>query len=106
MRPRVSLLAVSIVFAGPAMGQEVREPSLTAEQRSHWSFRPPQRPTVPEVRDPNWVRNPIDAFILSRFEKARLKPAAPADRAALLRRVTFDLIGLPPTPRELDDFLK
>jgi hypothetical protein len=92
-------------MAAAAPDESPREPPITAEQRAHWSFRPSVRPDPPTVRDAAWVRNPIDAFILARLEKAGLKPAAPIDRAALLRRVTFDLIGLPPTPGELDDFL-
>src|SRR5262245_10725067 len=71
----------------------------------HWAFRPPVRVTPPSVSDRAWVRTPVDAFILARLERAGLRPAAPADRVTLLRRVTFDLTGLPPTPAEVDDFL-
>jgi hypothetical protein len=71
----------------------------------HWAWKPPVRPAVPAVRDAGWVRNPIDAFILARLEQAGLRPAAPADRPTLIRRVTFDLTGLPPTPAEVDAFL-
>ncbi len=106
MHLRLSLLAFAVVWAELALGQELREPPITAEQRAHWSFRPPRRVQLPEVQDATWVRNPIDAFILARLEKLGLRPAAAADRAQLLRRVTFDLIGLPPTPQELDAFLK
>jgi hypothetical protein len=70
-----------------------------------WQFRKPVRVEPPRVSDPNWVQSPIDAFVLARLDKAGLKPSPPAARAALLRRVTYDLIGLPPTPKELDDFL-
>ncbi len=70
-----------------------------------WAFREPRRADPPHVSDPIWVRNPIDAFILARLDKAGLKPSPPASKIALLRRVTYDLIGLPPTPKELDDFL-
>ncbi|HEY8503784.1 MAG TPA: DUF1549 and DUF1553 domain-containing protein, partial [Gemmataceae bacterium] len=75
------------------------------EKTRHWAWQKPQRPAVPEVRDGGWVRNPIDAFILARLEAAGLRPAPPAGRAQLLRRATFDLTGLPPTPEEIDDFL-
>ncbi len=71
----------------------------------HWAFEKLQQPPVPQPRDAVWVRNPIDAFILDRLEAANLTPAAPADRVALLRRMTFDLIGLPPSPAQLDAFL-
>src|SRR5487761_1956554 len=71
----------------------------------HWSFRPATRPRPPKVAQSSWVRNPIDAFILAELEANDLKPAEEADRATLLRRLTFDLTGLPPTPDELDAFL-
>jgi hypothetical protein len=70
----------------------------------HWSLAPLARPAVPAVRDGAWVRNPIDAFILARLEAEGMKPSPPADPRTLLRRVTFDLTGLPPTPDEIDRF--
>ncbi len=73
-----------------------------AEYQPHWSFIPPTRPKVPAVQDQAWVRNPIDAFILSRLEKMSLKPAPEADRRTLLRRVAFDLTGLPPKPEDVE----
>jgi hypothetical protein len=72
---------------------------------AHWAFVPPTRPEVPKVGRPEWVRTPIDAFILSRLEQAGLTPADEADRPTLIRRLTLDLTGLPPTPKEVDDFL-
>ncbi len=72
---------------------------------SWWSFRKPQRPAVPEVKDKTWVRNPIDAFILKKLEENKLIPVPAADKRVLLRRLYFDLIGLPPTPEELKRFL-
>src|SRR5690606_32984617 len=63
-----------------------------------WSLRPIERPQPPEVRTADWVRHPIDRFILARLEQAGLTPAPPADRRDLLRRVAFDLTGLPPDP--------
>jgi hypothetical protein len=71
-----------------------------------WAFRTPRRPAVPTVKNPAWPRNPIDAFVLARLEAAGLEPAPPADPVTLLRRVTFDLTGLPPTPEEVDAFVK
>jgi hypothetical protein len=70
-----------------------------------WSFRPAVRPVVPDVRQRDRVRNPIDAFVLRQLEENDLTPAAQADRLTLLRRASFDLIGLPPTPEEVDRFL-
>ena len=72
----------------------------------HWAFVPPKRPTVPKVKDVAWRRNGIDAFVQARLGREALKPSPAADRATLLRRVTFDLTGLPPTIAELDAFLK
>jgi hypothetical protein len=81
------------------------EPPITDENREHWSFQPLANPTVPAVRDSSWCRTPIDRFVLAELEKRDLKPMSEADRATLLRRVTFDLTGLPPTPEELAAFL-
>jgi len=72
----------------------------------HWAFVPPKRPTLPKVKDAAWGRNGIDAFVQARLEREALKPSPAADKATLLRRVTFDLTGLPPTIAELDAFLK
>ena len=76
-----------------------------AQYEPHWSFIPPARPVVPPVKDAKWVRNPVDQFVLARLEKERLRPAASADKHTLLRRVTYDLTGLPPTPAEADAFV-
>ncbi|HLH03257.1 MAG TPA: DUF1553 domain-containing protein [Bryobacteraceae bacterium] len=77
-----------------------------ATWETHWSFTPPKRPELPPVADEKWVRNPIDRFVLAKLQKEGLKPTPEADKVTLLRRVTFDLTGLPPTPAELDAFLK
>jgi mono/diheme cytochrome c family protein len=73
--------------------------------QDHWAFQPPRRPAVPEVRDRSWVRNPIDAFVLSRLEREGLTPSPEADRYTLLRRVSLDLTGLPPSPDQIQSFL-
>ena len=73
--------------------------------REHWAFRAMGRPEPPGVEDESWVRGPIDRFILARLEADGLAPVAPADRRQLLRRVTFDLTGLPPTPEDIEAFL-
>jgi mono/diheme cytochrome c family protein len=80
-------------------------PQVNAENMRFWSFQPVKRPPIPAVKHKEWVRNPIDAFVLARLEKAGLQPAPPAGRVALLRRVTYDLIGLPPTPAEVTAFV-
>jgi hypothetical protein len=71
----------------------------------HWAFRAPVRPALPPVRNVAWVRNAIDRFIVARMEKEGLSPAREADRATLIRRLSLDLTGLPPTIGEVDDFL-
>ncbi len=75
------------------------------DPRQHWAFKPPVRPHVPAVKNKNRVRTPIDNFILARLEKEGLKPSLEADRVTLLRRLSLDLIGLPPTIAEVDAFL-
>jgi len=76
-----------------------------AEWKKHWAFEPPRKQAPPATKNQEWVRNPIDAFILSKLEQKGLSPAPPADRVALIRRAYFDLTGLPPTPEEVDKFV-
>ncbi len=76
-----------------------------AKWQSHWAFDPPKTPALPEVKNKTWLENPIDNFALARLEAEGLKPSPGADKATLLRRVSFDLTGLPPTPAEIDSFL-
>jgi hypothetical protein len=75
-------------------------------KKSHWAFQPVMRPPLPEIKQKDWVRNPIDAFILARLEKAKLTPNKEADRTTLIRRLKFDVLGLPPSPEEVDAFVK
>jgi mono/diheme cytochrome c family protein len=75
------------------------------EDKVHWSFVKPVHRDAPSVKNASWVRNPIDAFILARLEKEGLKPSPEAEKFELIRRVTLDLIGLPPTPEQVDTFL-
>jgi mono/diheme cytochrome c family protein len=77
-----------------------------AEWQKHWAFVPPTRHDPPAVEDAAWISNPIDAFVLSKLESARLKPAAPADKRTLVRRAYFNLIGLPPTNEQLERFVQ
>jgi hypothetical protein len=76
-----------------------------AEYAPHWAFLPPVKPEPPAVRDGGWASNPIDRFVLARLEAEGLGPAPAADPATLCRRVHLDLVGLPPSPEELDAFL-
>ena len=75
-----------------------------ADYQEHWSYLSPRRPVPPPVRDQLWSRNPIDRFILARIEAAGLKPSPEADPATLIRRLSFDLTGLPPTSEEVERF--
>jgi cytochrome c553 len=85
--------------AGPA------EEFNLAQRRQHWAYQPARPVALPPVRDAAWCTSPIDFFLLARLEAAGLSPAPPADRRTLIRRVTFDLTGLPPTPQEVEAFL-
>jgi hypothetical protein len=76
-----------------------------APWESHWSLIPPKRPALPAVANTGWARNDIDRFVLARLEQEKLTPSKEADPTTLIRRVTFDLTGLPPTPAEVDAFL-
>jgi hypothetical protein len=98
--------ALRITFASCLFTVLLTAAPAAAAPKEHWAWKPPVRPAVPTVKDTKWIRNPIDAFLLARLEKAGLTPAAPASREQLIRRVTLDLIGLPPTPAEIDAFLK
>ena len=98
----------------PSTGKQLSAPQMEAlrrwieegaEFKGHWSHQRPEDPTPPSVQRQGWVRNGIDAFILSRLEKEGLSPSPEADRRTLLRRVSLDLIGLPPTVDEVDAFL-
>jgi hypothetical protein len=85
--------------AGVAQAQSIRE-----KARSHWAFQPVREPKVPTVKDKRFVRTPMDNFILARLEAAHLTPSPIADKHTLIRRATFDLTGLPPTPEEVAAF--
>jgi hypothetical protein len=79
---------------------------VTEEAKKYWAYQPIRRPAIPAVRNSGWVRDPIDALILAKLEEKGLRPAAPAEKVALVRRVYYDLIGLPPTPEEVDAFVQ
>ncbi len=95
--PGVKVAAVVRDELGPS--------GFTEEERRFWSFQKVRKPLLPEVKNKAWVKSPIDRFILARLEKEGLRPATPADRATLLRRTTYDLSGLPPSEKEISDFL-
>lgn len=97
----ITALAAAIDSMTPAV-----QASSGGKDHSSWVFRPPVEPAIPVVKNTAWVKNPIDAFVLAKLEGRGFAPAPPASRRALLRRVYFDLIGLPPTEEEANRFLR
>jgi Protein of unknown function (DUF1549) len=72
---------------------------------THWAFQPIRRPTPPQVRDSRWIRNPIDCLVAAKLDASKIRPSPEADDRILARRLFLDLIGLPPSPGEVDEFL-
>lgn len=87
----------------PALASVTARPGRSTNE--HWSFQRVRRPVMPETHDPSWVRNEIDAFILNRLESERIAPSPEADRATLIRRLSLDLLGLPPSTAAVEHFL-
>jgi hypothetical protein len=115
LRAGLPACAIAVIAAAVAADEPDRpkpaDPAVydierTSDDLGHWAFQPvvPVTPPVPD-RDAGWVRNPIDAFVLEKLHEKGLNPSPPADDRTWLRRVSFDLIGLPPTPEQLDAFL-
>src|SRR5712692_190003 len=108
--PRLSVIQVGLLKAW--IDQGARAPAAEVPQQStggdvkHWAFQQPLRPNVPAVKHAAWVRNPVDAFILARLEKEGIEPSAAADRITLIRRLSLDLLGLPPGIQEIDAFVR
>jgi len=84
----------------------VAQKNWVDSNKKHWAWQPLRKPAVPETKDSSWAKTPVDNFILAKLEEKDLKPNPPADKRTLIRRATFDLIGLPPTPEEVEDFVK
>ncbi|MEO8426585.1 MAG: DUF1549 and DUF1553 domain-containing protein [Verrucomicrobiota bacterium] len=99
----VGILAL-VGLVAPGLAVETVD-SQHPKNSQHWAFVAPERPGLPDVRPRQWVRNPIDAFILAHLEKENIDPSPEADRAALIRRVSLDLTGLPPSISDVDAFL-
>ena len=97
--------ATNIKASEPAKAQDESTINWTRE-REFWAFRPPVAPTLPSVRNKRWPRQPLDWFVLARLEASGTEPALHADKRTLIRRVTFDLTGLPPTPEAVARFLR
>lgn len=105
MRRSLACLLIGILLLPAAVLPAGASRAAAEVAPRHWAFVPPRVPPVPRVKNARWVRNPIDAFVLAELEKRGLAPNPPADRLTLLRRVTIDLTGLPPTPEEIAAFL-
>jgi mono/diheme cytochrome c family protein len=95
--------AEAVVVAEAKPKSTTRE--FTEEEKAFWSFQPLAHPAVPKVKKTAWVKSPIDAFVLAKLEEKGIAPAPPSDKLTLLRRATYDLTGLPPTEKEMSDFL-
>jgi mono/diheme cytochrome c family protein len=91
--------------SGNAEGPSFEERLRKAKQ-DHWAFKPVGAPAIPQVENPDWVRTPVDAFILDSLSKAGLRPSESSDKRTLIRRVAFDLTGLPPTMEEVENFVQ
>ncbi len=107
-RPRLSAAEIAVLRAWIDQGAKApaKEDAVAGAKGSeHWAFKPPARMTPPAVTDDAWVHNPIDRFVLARLEKEKIAPAPAADRATLIRRVSLDLLGLPPSPAEVTAFV-
>jgi hypothetical protein len=104
---RAILAVVAVVGAclGLGPGLVLAQKSPEGDDARPWAFRPPVRPHIPAVKNSAWIRNPVDAFIAAKREGRGLSPAPESERAVLIRRLSFDLIGLPPTPEDVDAFV-
>jgi cytochrome c553 len=89
----------------PTSAASTTAPGPGKDPKSHWAFRPVKPPALPTVKDAAWPKGSIDLFVLAKLEGRGLRPVEPADKRTLIRRVTFDLTGLPPAPEEVDAFL-
>ncbi len=97
-------LAKGAPWPGAGLGTRTKGIGVTDNDRKFWAFRPLKNPAQPVVKNTEWARSPIDALVLKKLEEKGLAPAAPADKVTWLRRATFDLTGLPPTPEEIAAF--
>ncbi len=102
---RLSAEQVGLLRAWIDQGADWPETQAAKDSKQHWAFQAPVRPKIPEVKNSRRAHSPIDNFILARLEKEKLKPSPEADKITLLRRLSLDLIGLPPTIAEVDAFL-
>lgn len=104
---KLSSLVAALLFLALTSSLPVSSRAIgkSVTQQRYWAFVKPERLTLPLVKNQSWVRNPVDTFVLAKLEEKGLQPSPPADKNTLLRRVTFDLTGLPPSPEEIRAFL-
>ncbi len=102
----LALVAPVCLAADANANQAAQNPTVTSKRReTHWSFRPPRKLALPTVKNWRWIRNPVDQFVLARLEREQVTPSSEADRTTLIRRLSLDLTGLPPTPEQVADFI-
>ncbi len=104
-KAQVAALEAWVKMGAPLPRGNVKEDKIKAAASKHWAFQPVTQPAVPTVKKQGWVQSPVDAFILAKLEAAGMEPTAAADKRTLIRRATYDLIGLPPTPEEVAAFV-
>jgi len=97
---------IGILRAWIDQGANWPDSADTTVSKTHWAYTPLKKPDVPAVKNKDWVKNSVDAFILAKLETNKMTPTAPADKRTLLRRVSYDLTGLPPPPDEMKVFLE
>src|SRR5437588_8526001 len=103
---RIGSIAVMIAVSAPALrGGAAPGSEFERRRATHWAWQPVRPQTPPQVSHVEWAKEPIDRFIVAKLEEKGLEPAPPADRRALIRRVSFALIGLPPKPEEVEAFV-
>ena len=102
---QISDLEAWIKIGAPLPKTDVRQNQIATKSRTHWAFQPVTEQAIPAVKQQGWVRTPVDAFVLATLERTGLEPAQQADKRTLIRRATYNLIGLPPTPEEVAVFV-
>src|SRR5688572_25920699 len=102
---RVVPAAILFLVAAGAHSAAAEKTGPRGNPADHWAYRPLRKPPLPEPKRQDWVRNPVDLFILARLESEGFEPSPEADPVTLLRRSSLDLVGLPPSPADVEEFL-
>src|SRR5689334_12392276 len=97
---------LSAIFLSAVLASALPRASFGADKADFWSFKSAAKPPLPTVPNKTWPRNPVDLFVLAKLEEKQMHASPEADRRTLIRRLFFDLIGLPPTPADVDRFLQ